>query len=107
MVYPRNPDAQAAVVADWNRRVQAAGQPPKPVMQPLYVDLMEDPDAPPTPLHLGVRLGVRPLAGLLKAFEQAGIHHVALNLRFNRLNIEATLERLATDILPEFPLSEA
>ncbi|MEM6926462.1 MAG: LLM class flavin-dependent oxidoreductase, partial [Myxococcota bacterium] len=106
MVYPRSPSAQAALVEDWNRRVHAAGRPSQPVVQPLYVDLLDDPEAPPSPLHLGLRLGASALRDHLKQLEDAGVGHVALNLRFDHGDVEATLERLAADVLPHFPLAE-
>ena len=74
----------------------------KPVMQPLYIDLSEDADAGPQPIHLGVRAGHRWLTAYLQQLEAAGVNHVALNLRFNRADIDATLDRLAQDVLPQF-----
>lgn len=102
MTYPRDVAAQAQCIEDWNARVAAAGQPAKPVMQPLYIDLATDPDAPPQPLHLGFRLGSKHLRSYLKSVEAAGMNHVALNLRFNLSDIETTLKRLADEILPDF-----
>ena len=102
MIYPRNPSLQARIIRDWRERVQAAGQSPKPVMQPLYVDLTEDPDTPPQPIHLGFRIGVRHLRDYLKTLEDVGVNHIALNLRFNQDNLERTLERLAKEVLPDF-----
>lgn len=102
MTYPRNTVAQAQVIRDWQTRVEAAGRPAKPVMQPLYVDLAADPQAPPIPIHLGLRLGSRQLRSHLKSLEAIGVHHVALNLRFNQADIETTLKRLAEDVLPDF-----
>ena len=102
MTYPRNTAVQAQIIRDWRTRVEAVGGSAKPVMQPLYVDLAEDPDTPPKPIHLGFRLGVNPLRAYLKSLEQIGMNHVALNLRFNRTDIEITLKRLADDILADF-----
>lgn len=102
ITYPRNTAAQAQVIRDWQARVEAAGKPAKPVMQPLYVDLVADPQAPPRPIHLGFRLGVNHLRQYLKSLEQIGMNHVALNLRFNQADIETTLKRLADEILPDF-----
>ncbi len=102
MTYPRPVAAQARVIRDWRSRVEAAGRPARPVMQPLYVDLTEDPEAPPRPIHLGLRLGTRHLRAHLKALEEIGINHVALNLRFNLAPLETTLRRLADHILPDF-----
>ncbi|MEM7064692.1 MAG: LLM class oxidoreductase [Cyanobacteria bacterium P01_B01_bin.77] len=99
MTYPRNLAVQAQIIRDWRTRV---GTPAKPVMQPLYIDLTENPEVSPHPIHLGFRLGVNSLRTYLKSLEQIGINHVALNLRFNQTDIETTLKRLADDILPEF-----
>ena len=54
------------------------------------------------PIHLGFRAGALYLREYLKALETIGVNHVALNLRFNRADIETTLNRLADAILPEF-----
>ena len=102
MTYPRNTVVQAQIIRDWQARVEAASGSAKPVMQPLYVDLTEDPDTPPKPIHLGFRLGANPLRAYLKSLEQIGINHVALNLRFNQVDIETILKRLANDVLPDF-----
>ncbi|MEM6254248.1 MAG: LLM class oxidoreductase [Cyanobacteria bacterium P01_D01_bin.156] len=102
MMYPRSTALQAQIIADWQAQLKAAEQPAKPVMQPLYVDLTNNPDTRPQPIHLGFRLGTRHLRDHLKSLEEIGVNHVALNLRFNQANIETTLQRLAEDILPDF-----
>ncbi|MBP0015978.1 MAG: LLM class oxidoreductase [Cyanobacteria bacterium SBLK] len=102
MTYPRNTVMQGQIVRDWQARVEVLSGLSKPVMQPLYVDLTENPDTPPQPIHLGFRLGVRHLLAYLKSLEEIGMNHIALNLRFNQGDIETTLKRLADDILPDF-----
>lgn len=102
MTYPRGAAQQARVIADWRARVQAVGQPAKPAMQSLYIDIADDPDATAQPIHLGFRSGVTFLLNYLKSLEAAGINHVALNLRFNQAEIETTFQRLADHILPDF-----
>lgn len=102
ITYPRSITAQAHIIGDWRARVKAAGGSAKPAMQSLYVDLTEDPETPPQPIHLGFRLGMRPLWTYLKSLEEIGVNHVALNLRFNQADIETTLKRLADHILPDF-----
>ena len=102
MVYPRSTTAQAELIRDWRTRTHAAGADDKPVMQPLYVDLADDPDASPQPIHLGLRLGTNHLLAYLKSLEEVGMNHVALNLRFNQPDVEETLHRLAEDVLPAF-----
>lgn len=102
MTYPRPVAQQAQVIDDWRARVRAHARPDKPVMQPLYIDLVDDAEAAPQPIHLGLRLGVRHLHAHLQALEAIGVNHVALNLRFNRADIDTTLERLAETVLPDF-----
>jgi len=100
--YPRGIAAQARIINDWRTRVEAVGDPNKPAVQPLYVDLAKDPQTPPEPIHLGFRLGANHLRAYLKSLEEIGMNHVALNLRFNQTYTEETMKRLADDILPEF-----
>jgi luciferase-type oxidoreductase len=103
ITYPRNVIAQGKIISDWRARVEAVGGPAKPAVQSLYIDLVESSDAPPEPIHLGFRSGVNHLRAYLKSLEAIGINHVALNLRFNKRDIETTLQRLAEALLPDFP----
>ena len=101
MTYPRPLAVQAQIAEGWRRRVEAVGQPPKPILQPLYIDLADDPDTPPQPIHLGLRLGMHALRSYVRTLREIGIHHLALNLRFNQADIETTLKRLADELLPD------
>jgi len=60
----------------------------KPVMPSLYIDLMDDVDAPPRPIHLGFQSGVRYSRQYLHDLQAFGVNHVALNLRFNQAHVE-------------------
>ncbi|MEM7030055.1 MAG: LLM class oxidoreductase [Chloroflexota bacterium] len=102
MIYPRHTSVQGQIIRDWRAQIAAAGGPNKPIMQPLYVDLTESPETSPQPIHLGFRTGTRYLLDYLKSLEEVGVNHVALNLRFNQADIEATLKRLAEEILLGF-----
>lgn len=100
MLYPRPVPVQAQVIDGWRQRMKDAGRPNQPVMEPLYVDLTDNPDTPPRPIHLGLRLGSNHLRDYLKFREEIGVNHVALNLRFNQADIETTMRRLA-DVLSD------
>ncbi|MEP3333286.1 LLM class oxidoreductase [Sedimentitalea sp.] len=102
MTYPRDAPSQSRVVADYRARIAKVGGMDKPVMQSLYVDVLDDPDAAPRPIHLGFQSGTTFLRSYLREIEALGINHVALNLRFNSADIETTLKRLADDLLPDF-----
>lgn len=102
ITYPRNIAAQENIINDWRSRIKAAGVPAKPAVQSLYIDLADNPETPPQPIHLGFRSGLKHLRSYLKSLEDIGINHVALNLRFNQADVETTLKRLAEELLPDF-----
>ena len=102
ITYPRAVETQEMIIRSWRARVKSTGNPDKPAVQSLYIDLMDQPDAPAQPIHLGFRSGVNHLRAYLKSLEEIGITHVALNLRFNQADIETTLKSLADEILPDF-----
>lgn len=107
ITYPRDFAAQAVAVADYRRRVRAQCGVDKPVSQSLYIDLLDQPDAPPRPIHLGFQSGSNALRGYLRDLEASGVNHVALNLRFNQADVETTLRRIADELLPEFSGQES
>lgn len=101
MTYPRPVPTQRLVVSDYRSRVASLGLAPKPVVQPFYVDIVEQPlPNGPEPIHLGSRFTIDQLRTYIESCRSIGINHLALNLRFNRAPIESTLKRLATELLP-------
>ncbi|MEM6941662.1 MAG: TIGR03571 family LLM class oxidoreductase [Pseudomonadota bacterium] len=102
ITYPRDPVAQGKIVSDYRARARAHSEWDRPVMQSLYIDLLADAEASPRPIHLGFASGTRYLLGYLKALETSGVNHVALNLRFNRSPMPATLDKIAAEILQDF-----
>lgn len=104
VTYPRSPQMQARVLADWRAAVASAGANfYKPVAQSLYLDLDADPNAQPRPIHLGFSLGRNALIDLLYAFQQAGVNHVAFALKFNRRPVAEVVDELAREVVPLFP----
>lgn len=102
MTYPRDSNTQGRIINEYRQRIAEAGLQNKPVMQSLYIDLVDNPNADPRPIHLGFQSGVHYLQLYLRELQSLGVNHVALNLRFNQANIETTLQRLAEELLPEF-----
>ena len=107
ITYPRSIATQEKIINGWRGRIKEVGGPDKPAVQSLYIDLLEDPNAEPKPIHLGFSLGANHLRAYLKSIEEIGINHVALNLRFNQADIETTLKRLADEVLPDFATSNS
>ena len=102
MTYPRDVPSQGRLITDYRNRTAAEGLPDKPVMQSLYIDLVDHEDANPQPIHLGFRSGVGFLRHYLAELAAVGVNHVAINLRFNRIDIDTTLKRLADEVLSKF-----
>lgn len=100
MYYPRNLLQQQYTIKEWREMIPQNYS--KPFMQPLYIDLQEDDDFKPQPIHLGFKIGANYLVEYFQQLEEIGVNHVALNLRFNTHKIEDTLERLAEKVLPKF-----
>lgn len=107
MTYHREPQSQKLTVDRWNEAVGATAQGGfKPVMQSLYVDLTNDPNAAAKPIHMGYRLGRNRLRELLSTLRSAGIAHVAMNLKYGSRPAPEVLEEIGEHVLPHFPSHE-
>lgn len=106
--YPRSLPQQAELVARWRAAVaDAAPNTFKPFAQSFYVDLAEDPDHPPEPIHLGIRGGRNVVFRFLDALRPAGVNHVILNLKYGRRAAGEVLEEIGREVLPMFRDAEA
>lgn len=102
MYYPRNLSQQQYTIHQWRELIAQTQDYDKPFMQPLYVDLQEEEDFAPQPIHLGFRIGIKPLIDYFHHLQEIGVNHIAINLRFNQQKTEKTLEDLAAKLLPYF-----
>ncbi len=66
------------------------------------IDLTKDPDAGPTPIHLGFRSGYKYLVELLKVQEAIGVNHVLLNVKFAQRPIADIILELGEKVVPYF-----
>jgi hypothetical protein len=103
-MYPQPVPLQAMKLRSWREaQVRAGVIAPKPFGQSLYIDLLRDPDAQPTPIHLGWRLGRRALVSLLHELADIGVGHVVLNLKYGSRHAADVLEELGGEVLPHLP----
>lgn len=104
ITYPRPLSEQSLIIQRWHDEVEAqCGDCFKPLTQSLYLDLADDPDEQPQPIHLGLRLGRRRLMQYLDRLQEFGVSHVMFNLRFSRRPVSDVLDELASAVLPDFP----
>lgn len=102
MYYPRDLYSQKQTIRQWRFLVEESSNFNKPFMQPMYIDLHEDPNYKAEPIHLGFRLGIHTLTHYLDNLRNIGVNHLALNLRFNTMDLDKTLELIAKHVLAEF-----
>ena len=101
--YPRPPKIQRMIVDDWRQQVMTeCGPVYKPFIQSLYIDLDALPSTPPSPIHLGFRLGRDHLRTLLENLQEIGVDHVILNLKYGKRSAVDVNEELGTHIVPHF-----
>ncbi|MER5638930.1 TIGR03571 family LLM class oxidoreductase [Kitasatospora sp. NPDC002227] len=95
--YPRDLGALGLKTRQWR---EVAGD--KPYLTPLMLALQEDPDAPVTPIRLGISAGRNTLVEHLGAMAGLGVAHVFLNFRTNDRPVEEMLHEVAEEVLPHF-----
>lgn len=102
ITYPRSLIQQAEMAAQWRAAVAATGSTVfKPFVQSFYVDLSADPDAPPSPIHLGLRGGRKVVLQFLESLQTIGVHHVILNLKYGRRSAAEVLDEIGEEVLPQ------
>ncbi|WP_134701970.1 LLM class oxidoreductase [Ammoniphilus sp. YIM 78166] len=99
LYYPRNLQYQGEMIKHWRSFADHF----KPFSQSLYVDLTEDPNQDPLPIHLGFRIGRNPLMDFLERIKTTGVNHVALNLKYGRRPVDEVIEELGQEVVPHFP----
>ena len=84
----------------WHQTVADVNQGFKPFAQSLYVDLTEDVDTLPSPIHLGIRTGRKALINYLHHLKLIGANHVAINLKYGKRPAQEMIQELGEYILP-------
>ena len=103
MSYPRSIEAQEQVVKRWRDAVETVSpRQYKPFTQSYFIDLVDEPNAAATPIHLGQRLGRNALLMHLRASKRIGVDHLIFNLKYGKRPAEEVLQELAEFVLPEF-----
>ena len=101
VTYPRAREQQRRVIGEWSRAVEAVTPGVrKPFAQSLYIDLVAEPGTPPSPIHLGYRLGRHALLDHLLGLGEDGVDHVILNLKYGSRSAAAIIEEIGDHVLP-------
>lgn len=100
------PQRLANIIQDWRTKIPDGGF--RPHMTNDWLDLVDDPDFPRTPLRGGfvLKTGRKGLTDLLSEWKKAGVNHAALGIQFSERPAKEIIQELAEEILPLFPSLE-
>lgn len=98
--YPRDFTFTGKIISNWREALEREGQPRKPYIQPVYIDLMENPDYLPVKMDLGFRLGRNYLIDMFVALQKIGVNHAMLVLKHSSRPIDVVLDEIGKEVLP-------
>ncbi|NIF85798.1 TIGR03571 family LLM class oxidoreductase [Comamonas sp. Tr-654] len=103
--YHREDARQQGRIGLWSSALAQRSEMPKPFIQSLHLELTDDPDVPPTPIELGLRVGRKALVSHLLRLESLGVAHVLLNLGATHRSTLQIVEEIGRDVLPALQTS--
>ncbi len=97
------PQKLSKMIDSWRKKIP--GGIFKPHMTNEWIDLVEDPDYPRTPIRGGyiLRTGRKGLIELLEEWQAVGVNHAALGIQFSSRPPADVIQELAEEVLPLFP----
>lgn len=98
--YHREEAAQEGRIGLWQQAQAQGAGPGKPFVQSMLLDLQADPQAPPEPLPLGLKVGRDGLRDYLLRVHAQGVGHVMFNLVDNGRPMDAVLREIGEHVLP-------
>ncbi|KAB0324864.1 LLM class oxidoreductase [Janthinobacterium sp. PLB04] len=100
---PDGPRRLADKIRAWRQCIPDGGF--RPHMCNEWLDLVDDPDYPRTPVRSGyvLRTGRKGLIDLLGEWREAGVNHAALGIQHGQRPAAEVLQELAEEVLPHFP----
>lgn len=100
---PAGPRKLAGKIRSWRDSIPDQGF--RPHMTNEWLDLVDDPDFPRTPVQGGfvLRTGRNGLIDLLREWRDAGVNHAALGIQFSARPAGEIIQELAEYMLPHFP----
>lgn len=87
----------------WRKLIPDGGF--RPHVTNEWIDLVDDPNHPRTPLRGGfvLQTGRKGLIDLLTEWQEAGVNHAALGIQYSKRPNSEVIQELAEEVLPLFP----
>jgi luciferase-type oxidoreductase len=99
--YHRDEVRQEGRVGLWRSALrERAGGEVKPFVHSVHLDLLASPDAPSTPVELGLRTGRHQLIAYLARMEKIGVGHVILHLAPGLRPVLEIVDEIGQEVLP-------
>ncbi|MDO5106060.1 LLM class oxidoreductase [Capnocytophaga sp.] len=98
--YPRDFAFTGKIISNWREALDREGQPRKPYLQPVYIDLDENPDFVPVKMDLGFKLGRNYLIDMFLALNKIGVNHAMLVLKHCSRPVDVVLDEIGREVLP-------
>ncbi len=100
------PQRLAEKIRAWRALIPDGGF--RPHMTNEWIELVDDPDYPRTPMNGGfiLKTGRKGLIDLLQEWKAAGVNHAALGIQFSSRPAVEIIQELAEEVLPLFPSHE-
>lgn len=99
--YPRDFALTGKIIQNWREALEKEKQPCKPYIQPVYIDLMEDPDFEPIKMNLGFRLGRNYLLDMFLVLQKIGVNHTMIVLKYCSRPVDVVLDEIGKEVLPQ------
>lgn len=100
--YPRNITDVQKQTLEWNDTLREFKLGHKPYLTAFHLNLVEDPESPLILHRFGASIGRNGLITLLEEYRQAGVNHMALQLRHSARPIDEVIHEIAEYILPVY-----
>lgn len=97
--YSQSIKEQHALIEKW----RAATTRFKPFIQPISIDLSENPREAPKPIQGGFRAGHAFLIDYLYAYQDIGVNHIFFGLKAGKRPAEEVIQELGEYVVPYFP----
>ena len=98
--YPREFTYTKNIIQNWKDALKKHNLPDKPYIQPLYIDLVEDPNAEPINIELGFRLGRNAFIDLLQTLNFIGVSHGIFIAKFCSRPLDEVLDEIGKEVIP-------
>ncbi|MEG0472892.1 MAG: LLM class oxidoreductase [Solibacillus sp.] len=101
MFYAQEANRQRELIKQWREATGTF----KPFIQPLVINLADNPNAPPSPvpIKVGFTSGHKFLIDYLYALQDMGINHIILVLKNGNRPVAEVIQELGKYVLPHFP----